>query len=216
MKKHSYRPEWKQFICNKKNFISMFKEVLMVEIIPYQESWPSEFQKLAVQLREALGPLALRIDHIGSTSVPGLAAKDIVDIQITVAALDEPVRSALLTLGYIQPEGVWRDHRPPHVDGPETDWEKWFFHPPPGQRPTNTHVRVQGRANQRYALLFRDYLRAHPLTAEAYAELKRRLAKHLADPQTYPEVKDPAVDLIYFPAEAWAAATHWQPGPSDA
>ena len=54
----------------------------MVEIFPYQESWPSEFQILALQLREALGPLALRIDHIGSTSVPGLAAKDIVDIQL--------------------------------------------------------------------------------------------------------------------------------------
>jgi GrpB-like predicted nucleotidyltransferase (UPF0157 family) len=75
---------------------------------------------------------------------------------------------------------------------------------------------VQGRANQRYALLFRDYLRAHPATAAAYAELKRRLAQHLADPQTYPEVKDPAVDLIYFAAEDWAVATHWQPGPSDA
>ena len=62
-------------------------------------------------------------------------------------------------------------------------------------------MRVQGRANQRYALLFRDYLRAHPATAEAYAELKRRLAQHLADPRMYPEVKDPAVDLIYLAAE---------------
>jgi GrpB-like predicted nucleotidyltransferase (UPF0157 family) len=77
-------------------------------------------------------------------------------------------------------------------------------------------VRVQGRPNQRYALLFRDYLRLHPASAGAYAELKRRLAQHLADPQTYPDVKDPAVDLIYFAAEAWAAATGWQPGPSDA
>jgi len=91
-----------------------------------------------------------------------------------------------------------------------------IFLPPPGQRRTHTHVRMQGRANQQYALLFRDYLRAHPATAEAYAELKRRLAQHLADPQTYPEVKDPAVDLIYLAAEHWAATTHWQPGPSDA
>jgi len=76
-------------------------------------------------------------------------------------------------------------------------------------------VRVQGRANQRYALLFRDYLRANPATAAAYAELKRRLAQHLADPDTYPDVKDPAVDLIYLAAEAWASSTHWQTGPSD-
>ena len=70
--------------------------------------------------------------------------------------------------------------------------------------------------NQRYPLLFRDYLRAHPATAGAYAELKRRLASHLANASTYPDVKDPAVDLIYFPAEEWAARTSWQPGPSDA
>jgi GrpB-like predicted nucleotidyltransferase (UPF0157 family) len=188
----------------------------MVEIVPYQENWPSEFQAIAASLRRALGELALRIDHIGSTSVPDLPAKDVIDIQITVAALDEYVRSALTALGYAQPEGIWRDHRPPHMSGPEADWEKWFFFPPTGQRRTHTHVRTQGRANQRYPLLFRDYLRTHPATAEAYAELKRRLAQHLADPQTYPEVKDPAVDLIYLAAEDWAVATRWQPGPSDA
>lgn len=77
-------------------------------------------------------------------------------------------------------------------------------------------MRVQGQANWRYALLFRDYLRARPATAAAYAELKSRLAQHLADPRMYPEVKDPAVDLIYLAAEEWAAVTQWQPGPSDA
>lgn len=151
----------------------------MVEIVPYQESWPSEFQKIASLLRQTLGQLAVRIDHIGSTAVPGLPAKDVIDLQITVSALDEHVMSAMLTQGYTQPEGVWRDHRPPHFVGPETDWEKWFFRPPPGQRRTNTHVRVQGRANQPYALLVRDYLRTHPASAVAYAELKRRLAQHL-------------------------------------
>ena len=188
----------------------------MVEIIPYQKSWPTDFQEIASNLRRALGELALRIDHIGSTAVPGLPAKDVIDIQITVAALDDRVIAAITALGYTQPEGVWRDHCPPNVVGPETEWDKWLFRPPPGQRRTNTHVRVQGRANQRYALLFRDYLRAHPASAGAYAELKRRLAQHLADPQTYPDVKDPAVDLIYLAAEDWAAATCWQPGPSDA
>ena len=187
----------------------------MVEIVPYQENWPSEFQAIATSLRRALGELALRIDHIGSTSVPGLPAKDVIDIQITVAALDDRVRSAMATLGYTQLEGR-RDHCPPNLGGPDTEWEKLLFLPPPGQRRTHTHVRVQERANQRYALLFRDYLRAHPATAEAYAELRRRLAQFLADPETYPEVKDPAVDLIYLAAEDWAAATNWQAGPSDA
>lgn len=188
----------------------------MVEIMPYQTRWPGEFHALAAKMRQALGDLALRIDHIGSTSVPGLAAKDVIDIQITVAALSDDVRAALNALGYTQPEGIWRDHRPPEFAGPDSEWEKWYFRPPQGQRRTNTHVRIQGRANQRYPLLFRDYLRTHPATAGAYAELKRRLAAGLADPETYPDVKDPAVDLIYFAAEAWAAATGWQMGPPDA
>lgn len=186
----------------------------MVEIVPYQSRWPNEFRQIAATLRRGLGSLALRIDHIGSTAVPNLPAKDIIDIQITVAALDDRIITAMTQLGYVKPEGVWGDHRPPNAAGPDSEWEKLFFHPPPGQRPTNTHVRVQGRANQRYPLLFRDYLRAHPETAAAYAELKRRLADHLADPSTYPEVKDPAVDLIYFAAEAWAKNTGWEMRPS--
>jgi len=187
----------------------------MVEIIPYQTRWPQEFREIATNLRRGLGKLALRIDHIGSTAIPDLAAKDIIDIQITVAALDESVNTAMKTLGYYQPEGVWRDHCPPTLAETSSAWEKWFFRPPAGQRKTNTHVRVQGRANQRYPLLFRDYLRTHPATTGAYAELKKRLAENLADPSTYPEVKDPAVDLIYFAAEEWALATAWQPGSSD-
>lgn len=187
----------------------------MIEIISYQERWPLEFQQIATQLKEALGDVALRIDHIGSTSVPGLAAKDVIDVQITVAALDDRIIKPMTQIGYTKPEGVWRDHRPPNAAGPNSEWEKLFFRPPPGQRPTNTHVRVQGRANQRYPLLFRDYLRANPETAAAYAELKRRLAANLADPSTYPEVKDPAVDLIFFAAEAWAIESGWEMRPSD-
>ncbi len=187
----------------------------MVEIIEYQERWPGEFQAIAAILRRELGDLAVRIDHIGSTAVPGLAAKDIIDIQVTVLALDSRIVSVMTGLGYSQPEGIWRDHRPPNAPGADSEWEKLYFRPPAHQRKTNTHVRVQGRANQRYALLFRDYLRSHPATAAAYAELKRQLAQHLADPDTYPDVKDPAVDLIYFAAEDWATATHWQPGASD-
>jgi GrpB-like predicted nucleotidyltransferase (UPF0157 family) len=188
----------------------------MIEILPYQTRWPDEFRQVAAALRSGLGELALRIDHIGSTSVPGLAAKDVIDIQITVAAFDERLHTAMTALGYTQPESLVRDHIPLNDSRPESEWEKWYFRPPPDQRRTNTHVRVQGRANQRYALLFRDYLRTHPVMAAAYAELKRRLAQHLADPEMYPEVKDPAVDLIYLAAEDWAAAVGWQPGASDA
>ncbi len=188
----------------------------MVEIVDYKDSWPEEFRLIAGRLRQGLGQLALRIDHIGSTSVPGLAAKDIIDLQITVAALDQELKSAMAALGYTHREDFSWDHRPPMAQGPEGDWHKWVFDPPPGQRPTHTHVRLPGRPNQRYPLLFRDYLRTHPATAGAYAELKRRLAGQIEDRLVYSAVKDPAVDLIYLPAEEWALATGWQPGPSDA
>ncbi len=188
----------------------------MVEIVEYQESWPEDFRRIAHRFRQGLGPLALRIDHIGSTSVPGLAAKDIIDIQITVTALDQELKSAMEALDFTHREEYSWDHRPPQATGPESDWGKWMFDLPPGNRPLHTHVRVQGRPNQRYPLLFRDYLRAHPATAEAYGELKRRLAGQIEDRMTYSIVKDPAVDLIYLPAEEWAGRTGWQPGPSDA
>jgi GrpB-like predicted nucleotidyltransferase (UPF0157 family) len=187
----------------------------MVEIVDYKESWPGEFQQIARALRQSLGLLALRIDHIGSTAVPGLAAKDVIDLQITVEALDQNLLEAMQMMGYTHPEGFDWDHRPPGAQGPESDWSKWLFDPPAGQRATHVHVRVQGRPNQRYPLLFRDYLRAHPATAALYEELKRRLAGQIQSRTVYSIVKEPAVDLIYLPAEEWAAATGWQPGPSD-
>ncbi len=183
----------------------------MVQIIPYQSRWPAEFQQIASLLKQGLGEMALRIDHIGSTAVPSLAAKDVIDIQVTVAALDERLRQAFEALGLPGVEGMQHDHRPPGATGPDSDWEKLYFHEAPGERRAHIHVRVAGRPNQRYPLLFRDYLRSHPASAAAYAELKRRLAAGLANPEDYPEVKDPAVDLIYFPAEDWAAATGWKP-----
>ena len=190
----------------------------LVEIMPYDSGWPAEFAAIGAALRGALGDLALRIDNIGSTSVPGLAAKDRIDVQLTVAdfARFERIQAALELLGYTLVPRNLSDHQPPGWMGPNEQWEKRFFRPPSGQRPTNLHVRAAGRANQRYPLLFRDYLRAHPRSAAAYAELKRRLADNLRDLETYPDVKDPACDLIIAAAEDWAAAIGWQLGPSDA
>jgi GrpB-like predicted nucleotidyltransferase (UPF0157 family) len=185
------------------------------QIIPYQSTWESDFRALANNVRIALGDLALRIDHIGSTSVPGLAAKDIIDIQITVNALDDSVSQKLKSAGYLQTEEIVADHRPPDEDGPDSDWQKYFFRSPDSTLRAHIHVRINGKPNQHYPLLFRDYLRTHPSMAQAYAELKRRLSVSLAEPSTYPDVKDPAVDLIYFAAKDWADQVNWTPGPSD-
>jgi GrpB-like predicted nucleotidyltransferase (UPF0157 family) len=190
----------------------------LIEIVEYDQRWPGEFAALGQALRAALGDRALRIDHIGSTSVPGLAAKDRIDIQVTLADLSEigQVAERLEAIGYTMAAHRVADHQPPGWRGPADQWAKRFFRPPAGQRPTNLHVRVAGRANQRYALLFRDYLRAHPASAAGYAELKRRLAAGLRDPDDYPDVKDPVCDIIISAAEDWAGAVGWAPGPSDA
>jgi len=186
----------------------------MLEIVPYRSQWPIEFQEIGQKLRDALGILAIRIDHIGSTAVPGLSAKDRIDIQVTVESFEPAVEKAIIKIGYTRKDYNF-DHLPPgSADSPQ-DWVKWFFASPKDQRPTNLHVRLDGHPNQRYALLFRDYLRAHPRSAKAYGDLKRRLAAHLANPSDYPNVKDPAVDLIYFAALDWAETIGWKPAPSD-
>jgi GrpB-like predicted nucleotidyltransferase (UPF0157 family) len=190
----------------------------MITIIPYQPTWPAEFIQIASTLRAALGDLALRIDHIGSTSVPGLDAKDIIDIQLTVASFDDfqPIQSALEDNGYTFVPNNISDHRPPGASGPDSDWKKRYFRPPARQRPSHLHVRLAGRPNHLYPLLFRDYLRTHPTTAAAYAALKRTLARYHGDSDDhtpYVEIKDPVCDVIMAAAYEWAELTGWRPEP---
>lgn len=189
----------------------------MITIVPYRATWRDEFFTLGQHLRHHVGELALRIDHIGSTSVPGLAAKDVIDIQITAPALTPTVITALAQAGYQRIERITQDHLPPgKAEAPE-QYQKWFFRPAATQRPTNLHVRLPGRANQRYALLFRDYLRAHSPIAAAYAQVKQALVKYHPedDMDAYYDVKDPVCDIIIGGAEGWAAATQWVLGPTD-
>ena len=183
-----------------------------VTIVEYRAAWIVEFEAIASVLRETLGVEALEVDHIGSTAVPGLAAKDIVDIQVTIRSLDGDISERLLAAGFTTHTHILRqDHLPPGGMTQEQDWSKLFFMQKPGTRRCNIHVREMGRPNQRYPLLVRDFLRAEPLIAEAYGELKKRLASALADPETYPDVKDPVADIIYLAAERWALATNWRP-----
>ncbi len=138
---------------------------MIVEIHNYTPVWAAEFKHLGSSLRNALGDVACRIDHIGSTSVEGLAAKAIIDIQISVPAL-EPMSTYLPqmeTLGY-----TWRQ------DNPEIT--KRYFREAFGQRRTHIHVRKLGSWHEQYALLFRDYLRLRPEAQRAYETVKRSLA----------------------------------------
>lgn len=183
----------------------------MIVIQEYDPRWPAEFEKIRHSLQEALGPLALRIDHIGSTSVPGLGAKNVIDIQITVAQLDPHIITQMTKAGFVHQAHISSDHVPRGEPAEPKLWAKYIFCEPPGQRRANIHIRVAGMPNQRYPLLFRDYLRAHPGSAMSIELIKRELAqRHADDAATYYAIKDPVYDLIWVAADEWARFTNWQ------
>ena len=165
-------------------------------IVPYDPGWPTAFGIEADRLRRVLGSLALRIDHHGSTAVPGLAAKPIIDIQVSVAAV-QPVRpfgERLEAAGYA------------HVPS-EDDVRCPFFHRPHGWPHTHhVHVVEFGGAEERRTLAFRDYLRDHPVAARRYQELKHGLAERFGGADTesreaYARAKSPFVEEILELAE---------------
>jgi GrpB-like predicted nucleotidyltransferase (UPF0157 family) len=176
----------------------------MIRIQEYDQSWPEVFERIRASLATILGPLALRIDHIGSTSVPGMAAKEVIYVQITVEAVTAEVTERLIDAGYRHKPHVTHHHVPAGADADPELWRKLFFIQPDGERRVNLHVRAAGRPNQRYPLLFRDYLRAHPDAAKTIARIKRELAARFPhDIGAYYAVKDPVYDLIWRAAQAW-------------
>jgi len=176
-----------------------------IRVAAYDAGWPTLFVEHSGAMRAALREVALRIDHIGSTAVPGLAAKPIVDIQISVAAFEPPdgFRAPLEGLGY-----VFR------ADNQERT--KRYFRERPGSRRTHVHVRRAGSFSEQLALLFRDFLRAHPDWAQRYADLKLALAERYADDRhRYTDAKRPFTWQVLAQADEWAQRTGWFPGPSD-
>jgi GrpB-like predicted nucleotidyltransferase (UPF0157 family) len=116
-----------------------------VQIVDADPQWPTEFERIARELRMALGMRAVRIDHIGSTAVPAVPAKDVIDIQVTVADLADA--DPLAAAGF-RPQPFLEDHRPPGASGDAHEWQKRFFNFPEGERRGNVHVRVEGRAGR--------------------------------------------------------------------
>jgi GrpB-like predicted nucleotidyltransferase (UPF0157 family) len=177
-----------------------------VIIVPYDPQWPQLFSQLGTALRTALGETARRIDHIGSTAIPGLHAKPIIDIQISVTAFDrlEVYRLPLEGLGY-----TFRAENPERT--------KRYFREAPGQGRTHIHVRRWGSWAEQFALLFRDYLRVHPDDAKRYAALKYSLAeKYGEDRYSYTEAKAPFIWEIMNKADQWSQEIGWEPDASDA
>ena len=175
----------------------------IIKIVDYQQSWPQEFEKIAQDLRQVL-PEAVSIDHIGSTSVPGLGAKDIIDVQVTVAQLDPQILSTLQKNNYQVCEDIRHDSLT-NFSGNKSEMQKYFTKEKQGQRHANIHIRKQGAVNQQYALLFRDYLRSCATTRDAYLQIKKQLASiYPHDIDGYLDIKDPVMDIIFRAAQLWA------------
>ncbi|RYE57490.1 MAG: GrpB family protein [Hyphomicrobiales bacterium] len=186
---------------------------MTIIISPAQASWPDEFQRLKAALLP-LAPAGTYAHHIGSTGVPGLAAKDIIDIQLTVGDLAAVDAAAFVTAGY-RKGGHTSDHCPAGMDLPPTQLQKLLFiatHP----RRAHIHVRQRGNFNQRFPLICRDYLRSHPVSAAAYELIKQRLAGFFPEDQdAYYDIKDPVFDLIHDAAMGWALHSYWVEPPAD-
>ena len=156
----------------------------VLEIVAYDPEWPRLFLAERDRIAPVLGPLALRIDHHGSTSVPGLAAKPIVDIQVSVERLHpiEAYAPWFAQLGYI------------HVPHPDDAFCPFFHRPAAWPHTHHVHVVQAGGDEELRTLAFRDYLREHGDVAREYADLKRRLAPQysateFSSRQAYAEAK---------------------------
>jgi GrpB-like predicted nucleotidyltransferase (UPF0157 family) len=184
-----------------------------VVLVPYQTGWAREFAALAARLRRAAGTSVLSIEHIGSTAVPGLCAKDVLDVQLCVASLTEAPALAqrLRAAGFQRGEKlIYDEFSSLPADSPRL--AKYYLREPAGERRTHIHLREAGRFNARFALLFRDYLRASPAARDQYGELKLRAAAlfpHSIDGYLF--LKEPAFHLLHQAAELWAEKTNWQP-----
>lgn len=174
----------------------------MIEIISYQDRWPVEFDAIKDSILRGVSDRVIEVDHIGSTSVPGLAAKDVIDIQITVESLDVLIEEDLNKIGF-ESTNIKNDHCPAGMDLAAGELQKRFYR---ATKPKiNLHVRKINTFNQKYPILFRDYLRNNSLAREAYGEVKKQLACRFADDVTaYYDIKDPVCDLIFINALEWS------------
>jgi GrpB-like predicted nucleotidyltransferase (UPF0157 family) len=175
--------------------------VWKVVIVPYDPTWPHQFDQEARHLTAAFGRNLITIHHIGSTSVPGLPAKPIIDLMPVVHDLDRiaDAEAALIALGYT-PRGEngipGRRYFSKHIENNHTH---------------HVHTYQAGHHEVTTHLNFRDYLRAHPQTAAAYGRLKATLAQQFPqDILAYTNAKAPFITDTLQKAAAWRLTHHQQ------
>jgi GrpB-like predicted nucleotidyltransferase (UPF0157 family) len=150
-----------------------------IEVVDYDPSWPKEFERLRDRAAGVLGSLAISIEHVGSTAVPGLAAKPVIDLDVIVRSTsDVPVAvHGLRSIGYLHEGGLGVLGREAFV---------W----PRGEPRHHLYVCPVDNEALHDHLLFRDYLRDHPEGVRRYADAKRKAARDFPnDRQGYAEAK---------------------------
>jgi dephospho-CoA kinase len=183
---------------------------------PHRTEWAQEAARIAGRLVAAAPDLILAVDHIGSTAVPGLPAKDVIDLQVAVPdlAVAATIAPLLAAAGFPAVRDVESDTPKPNAPNPAA-WLKRFHANADPCRAVNVHVRAAGSAGWRFALMFRDWLRNDPSALRLYAAHKADLAARNADSGTtssYAEAKEPWFTDVAWPLmAAWADATGWEP-----
>jgi GrpB-like predicted nucleotidyltransferase (UPF0157 family) len=167
-----------------------------IRIVAYDPAWPAQAEAELRRIEEAVGEAAVRLEHVGSTAVPGLAAKPILDLQVSVPSIDrwESYGRPMESLGYL------------FASDPDSPDYHLFAKPPERPRSHHVHVCEAGSEHERRHLAVRDFLRAHPDEAARYAELKREaVEQHGLDRLAYIEAKAASVDALQARAIAWSA-----------
>ena len=180
----------------------------VAELTPPDATWPAQARRLIARLERVLGDAALRIDHIGSTSVRALAAKDLIDIQVVVADLQTADATAehARDAGFVRVPGRWTG---PDRYGTQFD-EVVLVDADPG-RPVNVNLRSVGDPVWRETLLFRDWLVADAAKRDRYLAFKRRLAETTENVDEYSSGKLPWIRDALEAASRWAQEVGWQP-----
>ncbi|OBB03823.1 dephospho-CoA kinase [Mycobacteriaceae bacterium 1482268.1] len=176
------------------------------DLVAYKPAWADDARRIMNRLQIACGAKALRIDHIGSTAVPGMDAKDVIDIQVSVESLDvaDGLVDKLTDVGFPRIDQITADVA---HDGDASLWRKRIHGAADPGRPANVHLRIDGWPNQRFALMFVDWLKANPGVREDYSTAKRKALSE----SDYAEAKEPWFLDAYWRAKAWADATGWKP-----
>ena len=191
-------------------------------LVAYDDSWPSTAQRLIGRITLALKGAGLdeagvSVEHIGSTSVPGLTAKDVVDIQVGVRILSDADApgfvKALADKGFPRAEGndgKNHDQDTVHSWAPDpSSWGKRFHGSSDPGRVAHVHVRERGSAGWETSLLFRDWLVANPSERDDYADLKRALAETEPTTSSYTLAKEPWFAGALERARVWERNTGW-------